>query len=448
MTRLLALILVLLSGVGLTTSEPESRELEGENRAYVLDRDKALGTVLVVHSVFQDHQTSLPLARALWRSGFRAVVVELQPGSPFSDYVERVKELASRFKKQGKVYAVGHSMGADLICTAASQEALFDGLVAFGFPVDRSSVRSPLLLGAGAWDQVHTRDSLTEAAQGAKFVMSPFSDHSQETLDPYLQRAAVQFLGGEMKGRWWSKVLAQGVFFLSLTFLGVRLVPRSRTRVLLGMSLGSLVLNAVRPHFVWSTLAVSLLVSSAWKSSGESGKDSFKAFLFLTTGIGLSWLLHGYQSVLAEPTSLLGLPVALLSWLPVLACRLVNMLTDPVHGRILPLMVLLLGSEAVRPGLLLGALRRGMSSFLKRVGTLEFQLTQKPGPAQLGLFLLLLLGGALAWKNVLSAGYALGINDLSRLAWKMTALILFPLLTWLILVRLFSRAPSSRDPLS
>ena len=136
MTRLLALILVLLSGVGLTISEPESQELEGENRAYVLDRDEALGTVLVVHSVFQDHQTSLPLARALWRSGFRAVVVELQPGSPFSDYIERVKELASRFKKQGKVYAVGHSMGADLICTAASQEALFDGLVAFGFPVD------------------------------------------------------------------------------------------------------------------------------------------------------------------------------------------------------------------------------------------------------------------------------------------------------------------------
>ena len=452
MCRLVALALVLVSGFGLMAPEPSSRllkEWESKGQVYLLEREDARGTVLVVHSVFQDHQTSLPMARTLWRSGYRSLVVELQPGSQFSDYVSVVEELAGRFKEQGKVYAVGHSMGADIICTAAgAQEDLFEGLVALGFPVDRSSLKTPLLIGAGAWDQVHSRDSLASAAEGGELVLSPFSDHSQETLDPYLQKTVVEFFGGEMKGRWWSLVLAQGVFFLSLTSLAIMSAPQSRARFLLGVGLVALGLNLLWPHLVLSTLAVSGWASSAWKSSGESGKDSLKAFLLLVTSIGLSWLLHGYQSVLAQPVAVLGLPIALFSWLPILSCRLVNTLVDPVSGQASLLMLLFLFVELTRPGLLLGWPRRGMSSVLDRIGTLEVKLAQKPGPVQAGLLSVLILGGVAAWRNVLKAGYALGVNDLMRLGWKISILFIFPILAWMVLVRLFSRSSSSTDPLS
>lgn len=430
----------------LQVESPQELPQPGTENAKVLllDVPSPKGTVFVVHSVFQDQPTSLPMGRAMQRSGFRSLVLNLEAGQSFGRYVETVSRLVRRFKTEGPVYGVGHSMGADILFAAQSAggDPLFDSLVALGFPIDQGAVDCPLIIGAGAWDQVHTRGKLDSAAGEAQLVISPFSDHSQESLDPYLQRAAVEHFGGTWGGPSVSDILAQGVLFLALAAIlnGVVLpLPPTRLALICGaLALIFLGLNFAEPQPLWSTAAVAIYFFGAWQNSGKLDPRTPMTLALFFVAIGLSWLAHGYQSVAAQPNSILGLPVALFCWFPILASRFINALTDPIAGQLSPVFLSLIVIEVAKPGLLLGSLRRAALGIARRAQSLEFKLKTRPSKGQLGLLLVLLLGGILAWKNVAVAGYALQFSDISRLLWKMFTLVVLPLACWVFLLHLVS----------
>jgi alpha-beta hydrolase superfamily lysophospholipase len=122
------------------------------------------------------------MAIAMWRAGFHSLAIEFPAGESFAVYTDSLARLRQEYSKYGPVYVVGHSMGADIAFSTSG----FERLAALGFPVEAALLEAPTLIGAGAWDQVHTRGTLKKAAGAAPLVISPYCDHSQESLDPYL----------------------------------------------------------------------------------------------------------------------------------------------------------------------------------------------------------------------------------------------------------------------
>ena len=276
-------------------------------------------------------------------------------------------------------------MGADIVFSAQG----FEGRAGLGFPVDTSLVESTALVGAGAWDQVHTRAALQQAAGDSPLVISPYADHSQESLDPYLQKAVVEAFGGSLEKRPPNKVLAQGCLVLAGAALLVWLLPaglsRPRAAAANLSALALLLGNFFYPTPLLYTLAFTIWIGSAWAQSGPTTPRTVRLLLTNTAIIsgaaGLSWALHGYQNILATPSSLLGLPVAVLSWFPILASRATNALCQPQASLPYGLIVLLL-AENIFPGKMVSIARRLAAQMCQRIISFELRLEIGGGKAR------------------------------------------------------------------
>ena len=437
--KLVLLMLVIFCSIRLAEPEPPFTQTQTARGTTVtrFARPSPAPVAFVVHSVYQDHFTCLPMARALWSAGFEAVVVEFEAGLGFGEYVVELEELA-RASGRERVYGVGHSMGADIVFSARG----FSGRAALGFPVDVSLVEGSVMVGAGAWDQVHTRAALQQAAGNSPLVISAYCDHSQESLDPSLQRAVVEAFGGELEERAPNKVLAQGGLLLSGSILLVWLLPAGPSRPRsAAANLGALALllaNFIHPSPLLYTLALTLWLGSAWAQSGTTPPQTVRVIItnlvIICSAAGLSWALHGYQNILAEPGVLVGLPVAVLSWFPILAGRITNGLCQP-QAAWPYLFTLLLLTELLLPGKLFAQIRRLTDQLYSRMTTFKFQLEVGGGKAQGIALLALLIVGSLMWAKTLSAGYSLNQGELLSLVWKLGSLVLLPILLWILVVR-------------
>lgn len=387
--------------------------------------------MLIVHSVFQDVRTAQPITEAMYRAGFQSVLVKLEPGRDFQQYLETLMALVDDYRKQGNVYLIGHSMGADLVTTLAAQRRDIEGVAALGFPVV-AELESPLLVGAGAWDQVHPRQALQEAAGDHSFAISPLCDHSQETLDPFLWEAIRWHFGSDQTVfRYPNKVLGQGLFTLGVLLLLLTLPPvHPRIAVVLALLfLGLEIWLIPSPFMHASVLALWMAVDLKHSERFSLQPTLWLKWTILICGaVGLSWLLHCYQSVLAQPESLPGLPIAVLSWLPILLVRLSSAL-----GAVGVLILLL--PELWRPGWLSTLVLNLLSSLVRRIRDFEIKLAQKPTPLQCLLLVVLLLVVATLWGNVARAGYSLGTEDALRMARTLGTLLLLPAVVLAIALR-------------
>jgi len=131
--------------------------------------------------------------------------------------------------------------------------------------------------------------------------------------------------------------------------------PKARPRAAAAnlSTLALLLGNFFYPTPLLYTLAFTIWLGSAWAQSGPTTSSTVRLFFtnlaVISSVAGLSWALHGYQNILAEPSSLAGLPVAVLSWFPILASRVTNALCQPQASWPYLLTVFLL-TEIVFPG--------------------------------------------------------------------------------------------------
>lgn len=384
-----------------------------------MDRER---TVLVVHSIFQGRESSWPIAQALARRGLNAVNLHLRGGLEYHQYVGQVAAAADFYAARGAVLLWGHSMGADLVAEAASQNARVDSAVAAGFPVTSSAPR--LLLVVGAWDQLHTIGEMRQAARQltppASVVVLPRADHNQENFDPESARRAAEFLGGEASRRS-DPYLGRGWLVLGVIFLCAALY-REPSRRLQG---GTLLLAAL----TWTTdpfhaVARGLLlglVAAQGRAFWLSGRQMLAMLLALSMGD----LVVAWPNWTAEPGLLLAFPLAVLSWLPSGLLKLAGDI--PRWG-----WAVLGALEVVRPGVVMRAL-----SWLPRSTWQKFSRFSMRAPTrgQAGFLALLLVGAGLAWWNVVQAGYWPDPDQWKILISKVGGLVIVPLLVWLLAAR-------------
>jgi pimeloyl-ACP methyl ester carboxylesterase len=183
--------------------------------------------VVLVHSYFQASESLRPMALFLARRGFVVLDVTLAPLTParrprelknFTADVEAaiyyLKE--SALCSDGQISLLGHSLGGNLAALCATTYPNVPAAISIGFPAE-SALRSPrnLLLGAGVFDELHgpskMEKALLEATGGAgrdpgitvgkfsegtarRLVISPYSDHATEIIDPLLMTESVKWL--------------------------------------------------------------------------------------------------------------------------------------------------------------------------------------------------------------------------------------------------------------
>lgn len=375
----------------------------------VYDGDPQSPAVLVVFSVFQDLDTSLPLARALHRAGFTTLIYQLKPGRAFSSYLDSLRDGVDRYAPRVPVYAVGHSMGADLVTTLASDDKRVKRVAALGFPVDARLLSCPLLLAAGAWDQVHGKREL-----GDKAVLSPWCDHSQEPLDPVLAKACVEhFQKDYVPLNRPNRVLAKGLLILGMFLLSVGL-PAPRFPRAAGLA----VLAVWAASAVWqdATLAVALVLVLARANAGcrDTSIAWVRPFAVACTSVGASWMIYRADNWWHQPSLLVGLPVAVLATVPLLTARLSAM----------PLLVGLLSViELVKPGSLFGLAAATVKAIKKRPVGVSLEFDKRAAALLAGLILVALV----MWARVGAAGYLPTPTQAARLLWMFTVLIVLPL---------------------
>lgn len=418
-------LLLLLGLAGLLRPGPAGHEasLAGVQVTVFEPAGPPRGTILCVHSVFQGRGTALPAARAMAEGGFRGVAVHLTPGEDFYAYVEQLEKIGLSFEPPR--HLLGHSMGADLVLTLAQRPG-FGKVVAFGFPVEPGT--DNFMAGAGAWDQVH---SLHELRQAGPVVLSPYCDHSGETLDPYLLGRAVAFFGGSGRLFPLNRVLAQGLLVFGLAGLLIEL-GRGSPRLVVGLGVFGL---ASGSELVWA-LAMGAALAQVVVSAKPEARWLATALGWLgivASVVGLSWALYCYQSVLAQPAALLGLPLAVANF----ALTTFVKLTAPL-GAALPIGLGLL--EWRRPGWLFEAAGHRLATLVQKVRQFHFSV-ERPTPAQIGVLLLCLGGAAWAWRNVVRGGYALSAGQVLHIFMSFAVLMGLPLL--LVALTMRARLPDS-----
>lgn len=433
--RLYAFLALCLLAVGLVFSLPaRAPDLvipwQETTKLSLFQAPKAQGTVLIVHSVYQDKETTYPLARVLRDSGLNAVSVHLSPGRAFHEYVATLKSLCRRFEKDGPLYAVGHSMGADLICTLAAEDESVQSVVVLGFPANTELLNCPVLLGAGAWDQVHSRETIEAAAKGSPTLFSPFCDHSQESLDHTLQNGILQHFGREQTSFRGNSMLGHGLVVLGLSLFVFLVFPVSLAGRKPAAALLVLVLlvSLLKPSGLVSALGLGLYLGVALSNARIEERaglviPALIQFGLLVLSVMLFWGLYRYTAVLADPKSLLGLPLAVISWLPILLARVSHAGSSPTINWVI---LVLTSAEFVAPGALFGYLLRFLERQRVRLHNLKFQGTSRPSWPQIAVLSGLAVVALLLWKQVGAAGYQLEFGDFARLGWKFFALLLGP----------------------
>ena len=150
---------------------------------------------LLAHGVTASKETLFRFSEALAAAGFLCFSVDL-PGHGHSaqrfDPAANARTLGDVAHSIGSVDVfVGHSMGA-----AAGARAVRDGglkprlFIAVGALTDLGATGPPLLLLAGRFEEAVRPDWLRERTD-ARLVLSPWSDHALELVDPLLVDAAV-----------------------------------------------------------------------------------------------------------------------------------------------------------------------------------------------------------------------------------------------------------------
>ena len=158
--------MILAGLLGLAQVQPKSQQVVLPNDVTLTifepDADPK-GLVVSVHSVFQDQDTALPIARAMAKAGFLSISVDLKPGREFSQYVADLKSVCEKYQENLDLYLIGHSMGGDLMSNL-SMEIPAKSVTILGFPADTSLFQGQkFYLVAGAWDQLHSGSKLREA---------------------------------------------------------------------------------------------------------------------------------------------------------------------------------------------------------------------------------------------------------------------------------------------
>ena len=372
----------------------------------------ALGTVLCVHSVFQDREGSWPIAQAMARAGFEARNLELPPGRSFEDYVRLVEAEVER--SPAPVYLWGHSMGADLVAAAHSPK--IKARVCAGFPCP---AKDGLGL-VGVWDQLH---SISEFDPPIKVL--PFADHDGENFDILGFRATATHFAGRDPGWadpfWGRALLAFGIIVLVPHLLQHTSKSRSRgAAFVLGPAVALWFLDPLR------TASRALVVG--WVLASESGRSlRRRQIVAIVLALGFATGLSAWQNWIGRPTLLLALPIGL--------AFMILQLWMKVSSVLSPLVILVVtGVEALWPGQILSLL-----TYLPRtLWTAAPRLSLRWGKisaTQAALLVFLLTAGALAWKQVLDAGYAPEPGQWIGLITRLACLILAPPLAYLTLAR-------------
>lgn len=376
-----------------------------------------VGTVVCVHSIFQGRESSWPIAQSLARRGLNAVNLHLAAGLDYNQYVRQVTAAADFYGQRGPVYLWGHSMGADLVAEAASQDPQVAATVAAGFPVTSPAPR--LLLVVGAWDQLHSLPEMR--ALGAPLAVLPLSDHNQENFDPASGALAAEHFGRDGSPSWADPYVGRGLLACGLVLLCV------------GVNLGPLV-YLLLVLMTWRsdpfhTVARGLLVGFV-VSRGREAWLSRKQTLALLAALALGQLVVAWPNWTAQPSLLASFPLAMASWVP---SGLMKFSADvPAWG-----WGLLFGLEVWRRGIVMRALCWLPTASWRKLGRLSLAAPRRVTPAQLGLLCMLLVGAGMAWWNVVQAGYWPDFSQWGMLASKIGGLVVTPLLVWVLAARRF-----------
>lgn len=365
-----------------------------------------LGTVLCVHSVFQDSEGSWAVAQALARAGFLARNVSLPPNRSFQDYVKVVEDEVARARPP--VYLWGHSMGADLVAACRPEGVV--ARVTAGFPTEGPNQ----LALVGAWDELHTASEFSPP-----LLVLSLADHAGENFDVLgFQRAAAHF-GGRDPG-WADPFWGRALVALGLVLLMPLLPPRRRPYVVAPLAVALWTLDPL--HTLSRALVVGWLLSSE-AGQGLSRHQLVAILLALAAGLGV----NAWPNWTSQPTLLVTLPLAVLLLVPQTWMKFA--------GALSPVALLVLGlAELLWAGRVLSIL----TYLPRRVWTAapRLRLTVERVPrAQVALLVGLVAAGVLAWKQVLDAGYAPDPGQWKLLATRLASLLLVPLATYLVLAR-------------
>jgi hypothetical protein len=391
-------------------------------------------TVIVVHSIFQGRESSWPMAQALARRGLNTVNLHLRGGLDYGEYVRGIGQVVGDYAARGPVYLWGHSMGADLVADAASQDSRVQGTVAAGFPVTSSSPR--LLLVVGAWDQLHSIPEMRKAAEALpghpRTVVLWLADHSQENFDLESARLAAAQFGGDSSHGWSDAYLARGLISWGLILLTWACYS-GRLR-LIALLLAAVCWWGDPFHTVARALVLGLAVAQ-----GSASLLDRRQTLSLVAALGLGTLLVAWPNWTEQPGLVGWLPLALLCWLPT---GLMKFAADVPPWGWVGLGIL----EVVRPGALLALVCWLPRTSWRKLGQLSLDGPRRVTPSQVGLLALLLVGAGLAWRNVVEAGYWPDSEQWKVLIGKVGGLVVTPLLVWTLAARGFSRRAAQPDP--
>lgn len=349
--------------------------------------DRPLAAVLILHSVFQSKATAAPVAAALARNGYLAVNVKLEEERDFEGFLAQLEPVFEHYAGEHEVMLWGHSMGADLACSLALAKPACRATVAVGFPVQSGPPN--LLLAVGAWDQLHSRSVMEEAAAAseARLLVLPFSDHAMENFDPRVFAESV---------RWFDQALdlpprepvvsvpdpfvVSGVCLFATFVLLVELLRRMRFRVLLVT-----LMMLLRQPVLTAAAALALVVVH-----GHGRLRPMAAVLPAgVAAYGLGLLLSGLPWLVERPGLLLGLPVCLAAAPFVYAMKLAE--ATVVAALVVPLVEFLLPGGFYQVGRTLQGAR--------------FRLKGRVSPVSVGVLVLCLIAAVLCWLRVLRAGY-------------------------------------------
>ncbi|HEY4003518.1 MAG TPA: hypothetical protein VGO93_31920 [Candidatus Xenobia bacterium] len=438
--------------------------------------------VLCIHSFWQSGVNAEPQAIELARHGFLAVTAPLVPHSDMAgrdretlDFMADLEALCRTLRyrrdvRRDAMFAMGHSMGADLACALGAADGNLRGVVAQGFPVD-ANARLPrnLLIEVGAWDELHPLSEMQDALARAtddrhavpyrtygsqtagtarELYVMPWSDHFMEPFDDGGVERSLAWMDGQIVStRMGVEAIALAALVLGALGGFLILLCHGHAEWPLGSRPAAVALPGVlalglayraNPLPVWHHLILCLALA-ALMAGALGTPDKLRRGVHRAVGNGLAGLavitaVYGLNMI--PPITCCGpRAVGFLLVAPVFYCREAIMQAENVlfHTRadttgISPGLLILLLLELAWPG---GLVRMGVGRWDALVAWLQgLDLHLKAGASrgELALLGVVAAGGFFAWHQTLAAGYGLGSADVVRLLGILVRFAVAPLL--------------------
>jgi hypothetical protein len=190
-----------------------------------LPKVKKPPVVITCHGVVSTQKMMHSFSVEMCRAGYAVLVPSLKrPVSKlignidFSDYITGgIDYLATREDvDKEKIALMGHSWGGDVAYTAGTRSPEVKTVISYGMSIyTLPDVKPSILLACGCYDLLHPPEEMLLALRessgykdqktgeisgnidgntGRKLVISPFSDHSSEIIDPLLIKETVNWL--------------------------------------------------------------------------------------------------------------------------------------------------------------------------------------------------------------------------------------------------------------